>query len=311
MVINGQEIKKGENKIVSITAGELPSGNLININAHVFRSKKAGPTLLVQGGLHGDEINGVEIVRSAISAKRFDKLESGTIIAIPLLNVYGFINFSRSMPDGKDVNRSFPGHSKGSLAARIAKKLTKHILPHVDYAIDYHTGGAERYNWPQIRFTKDDQKSRTLADIFNANCTIQKPLIEKSFRKTARDLGIPTIVFEGGESLRFDAQAIQVGLDGMRRIMAHLGLTNKTIETKKKPIFIQSTSWIRASNSGVFIWTKKSGDKVNAGEVLGNIHDPYGVSSVPVISIRKGIVLGHNNASVVHLGDALFNIGVI
>jgi len=144
--INGTEVKAGEEKIIKLNVARLPSGTVISLRVHVFRSKKPGPTMLVMGGVHGDEINGVEIVRESIARKFYDQLETGTVIAIPLLNIYGFINFSRDASEGKDVNRSFPGSMMGSLASRVAATLTKKILPLVDFGVDFHTGGSARYN---------------------------------------------------------------------------------------------------------------------------------------------------------------------
>ncbi len=311
MKINGHEILPGENKKIKIRVGKLPSGTHINIFANVYRAKKKGKTLLVLGGIHGDEINGVEIIRRSIEQEYYEDLESGTVIVIPLLNVYGFINFSREVPDGKDVNRSFPGVNTGSLASRVARKLTKFILPHVDMGIDFHTGGDSRYNYPQIRYSKGVDESKTLASIFNAPFMIEKPMIKKSLRKAANDRGIPIIVFEGGESKRLDDLSIEKGLAGIKNILYHFGMikpeeSDNHITTSIK---INKTSWIRARDSGLFRALKKSGYQVEEKELIGMIKDVLGEESKNIHSSRKAYILGHNNAPVVNMGDALFNLG--
>ena len=179
ILIDGSAFAPGESGVVKIMVGRLPSDTDISIEAHVFRSQKPGPVVLILAGVHGDEINGIEIVRNFMFNQDFSSISTGSLIVIPLLNVYGFINFDRYVPDGKDVNRSFPGTLNGSLASRIARTLTKYILPNIDYIIDFHTGGDSRYNYPQIRFTKTDEEAAQLAKVFNAPCIIQSGLIHK------------------------------------------------------------------------------------------------------------------------------------
>jgi len=310
MEINGHVILPGEYKKIKIRVGKLPSGTNINIFAHVYRAKKKGKTLLILGGIHGDEINGVEIVRRSVEQEYFDNLVSGTVIVIPLLNVYGFINFSRDVPDGKDVNRSFPGVNTGSLASRVARKLTKFILPHVDLGIDFHTGGDSRYNYPQIRYSRGSKESKKLADVFNAPFTIEKPLIRKSLRKVANDMGIPIIVFEGGESKRLDDFAIYEGLKGINNVLLHLDMINEVVmEKKERSIQINKTTWIRARDSGIFRNIKNSGSEVKEKELIGVLKDILGEKTKNINSTKNAFILGHNNAPVVNMGDALFNLG--
>ena len=310
ILIEKEVIKPGEHKQISINVGRLPSDTRINIHAHVYRGKKPGPTVLILGGIHGDEIVGVEIVRRSIAEGYYENISAGTIIAIPLLNVYGFINFSREVPDGKDVNRSFPGSTSGSLASRVARTLSKRILPHVDYAMDFHTGGASRYNFPQVRFTKDYPESKELAKVFKAPFLIENTVIPNSFRKTCRQMGIPSIVFEGGESIRLDGFSIMIALKGIQRVLGHLGIFDKNhTDPNYKVVTIKKTSWIRSPFSGMFIWSKSSGAYVKIGEELGTVYDPFGTKSIQVKSKYEGYIIGHNNASVVNQGDALFHIG--
>lgn len=307
--INGIEIPRGKHETVKIKVGSLPSGTTINLFAHVFRSKNPGPTMLVLGGVHGDEVNGVEIVRRAVKVGYFNHLKHGSIIAVPLLNIYGFINFSRDLPDGKDVNRSFPGTSRGSLASNVAYMLTKHILPVVDFGIDFHTGGGSIYNYPQIRVSQNDKDAYMLAELFGAPFIIKSAMINKSLRKECNKRGIPMMVYEGGESLRLDSFAIQEGLNGIQRVMSSLGMTEKQPLSPKDPIILASNKWIRASQSGILISYKKAGDYVKKGEVLGHITDPYGIKESKIKSVYSGYIYGHNNMPVVHKGDAIYHIG--
>jgi len=302
------DIERGESKVVSLDVGTLPSGTKIEIKANIFRSVNPGPCALVLGGVHGDEINGVEIVRKSLEERVFEGLEKGSVIAIPLLNIYGFINFSREVPDGKDVNRSFPGNSTGSLASRVARALTRDILPSVDFGMDFHTGGASRYNYPQIRYSKADTEAMELGRAFAPPFLIQKPLISKSLRRVAKDMKIPIIVYEGGESVRLDGFSISKGYEGMMRVFHSKGMLSDARPANQKVIHVSKTGWVRAPASGVFEWTRSSGVYVCKGESLGHIKDPYGTKTSKVIAKYSGYIIGHNNASVVNQGDALFHI---
>ena len=311
MKINNTEIEKGKYTRVKLKIGYLPSGTEINIYAHVYSAEEDGKTALIMAGVHGDEINGVETLRRMLESRTFEPIQKGTIILVPLLNVFGFINFSRDVPDGKDVNRSFPGNLRGSLASRVARKLTKSILPLVDFVIDFHTGADARYNFPQIRYTKSDPMALELATLFQAPLTIARPRIPKSLRKVAGDMGIPVIVFEGGESRRLDAFSIDAGMIGIRRILHHYDmLPGQAPGPPDTPsLHIGRTSWIRAAEAGIFIWFKCSGMEVRKGEQLGVIKDVHSQRSIAVLARNDGFIIGHNNAPVVNSGDALFHIG--
>lgn len=308
-IINKKKIEPGQNELIKLSVARLPSGNIINIRIHAFRSKNPGPTMLVLGGVHGDEINGVEIVRRSIENGLFNNLKAGNVIAIPLLNIYGFINFSRDTADGKDVNRNFPGNQRGSLASRVAYNLTNNVLPLIDFGVDFHTGGSSRYNYPQIRYSLGDPKAETLARSFAAPYLIRKNNIPKSLRKVGLGMDIPIIIFEGGESLRYDGFSIENGLGGLQRLMYAQGMIEEDKPSHRESITFNKTSWVRAQQSGMFIWSQQSGARVSAGEVLGVINDPHGHEEVSVLANRDGYLIGHNNAPVVNEGDALFHIG--
>jgi len=306
--ILNQTFAKGQNGSVKIDIADLPSGTKIDLPVHVFRSLKDGPVLLVCAGLHGDEVNGIEIVRRTLVRQFYKNLKRGSVVVMPLINIYGFINFSREVPDGKDVNRSFPGNKKGSLAAQVAYILSRTIFPQIDYAIDFHTGGRARYNYPQVRYTLGDKKSEELAIAFGAPAMLGNNVIEKSFRQEALKQGKSTLVFEGGESLRYDGFSIKVALKGIKKIMQYLKMVDGKIEDNPKPSnHFTKTSWQRAESSGLFIWEKSSGIFVKKDEILGSIHDPHNNYQLDVKAARDGYILGHNNATVVNQGDALFH----
>lgn len=310
LVINDERVALGEQAVIRLNIGRLPSGTRIFIYLHIYRSERPGPVLLALAGLHGDEINGVEIIRRGITQGIFETIETGTVIAVPLLNIFGFINYSRDVPDGKDVNRSFPGSLRGSLASRVAKTLSQKVLPHVSFGVDFHTGGSSRYNYPQIRYTKGDDGSKEIADLFEAPFIIEKGGIRGSLRRHAREMGIPIVVFEGGEALRFDGLAIENGLQGLQRLMARKGMLSGVFPAWQPSREIIKTSWVRAAESGLFIWFKSSGQRIVKGEPLGQVCEPYGQRRYVVKSKHDGYIIGHNNAPVVHQGDALFHIGV-
>jgi uncharacterized protein len=308
MIIDGRSILPGENRFIEIDVARLPSGTLIHMPIHVFRSNEPGPCILLSGGLHGDEVNGVEIVRRVIQSPWSSQLLRGTIIALPIINVYGFNHFSRDVPDGKDVNRSFPGSSDGSLAAIVANLVTTKILPHIDYGIDFHTGGASRTNYPQIRYASKDQKAEEIAQVFNAPLTMHSGLISGSLRDAADKLGKPIIVYEGGESLRFDPFAIKEAVKGIKRVLLYEKMIEIKAPKSNKSVLLKSSSWVRAEASGLFVPKKISGKKVKAGQVIGVIDNPYNHFSQHVFSPKDGYIVGHNNIPLVHRGDALFHI---
>ncbi len=308
-IINDIKVAPGETKQINLDVARLHSGTHIDLLVHAYRSAKPGPVILVLGGVHGDEVNGIEIVRRLIANKHFNNLLCGSVIAIPLLNIYGFLNFSRDLPDGKDVNRSFPGNKNGSLASRVAHVLSDEILPWIDFGLDFHTGGSTRYNFPQIRYSPSDEKAIELAKIFAPPYLIPSHPIDKSLRKVAQERGTPFLVYEGGESLRIEDFSIKEGIKGTLRVLHAHKMIKEAPPVAFPTVTLPKKRWIRASKSGMFRWLRQSGDSVVEGETLGIISDPYGYSEAIVTSTQTGILFGHNNASVVNQGDALFHVG--
>lgn len=307
--IGGVSIAPGENKIAKVEIARLPTGTLIDVRVHVYRARKPGPVLLLQGGLHGDEVGGVEILRRMIGAGAF-KPRRGTVIVVPILNVFGFIHFSREVPDGKDINRSFPGRKKGSLAAQVAWHYLREVLQWVDYGIDFHTGGARRSNFPQIRYTPDHERSFELAEAFAAPFVMPSSLIAKSFRKTAISRDIPIIVYEAGESLRVNEMAVREGIAGAKRVMAHLGIiARRNAPRSAGSEFLEGSRWLRATRAGLFHPLVDNGAEVCEGQAVGVIGDAYGRRERVVTTQEDGFVICVNRLPVVNRGDALVHIG--
>jgi predicted deacylase len=311
ITIGNETVIPGEEKLLKISIDRLPTGTLIDIPIYVFNSKKAGPTVLIQAGLHGDEINGIEIVRRMLQERRF-KLRKGAVIAVPILNIFGFIHFSRDVPDGKDVNRSFPGTKSGSMASRIAYHYTSELLDQIDLGIDLHTGGAQRHNFPQIRYTEEDKKSKKLASIFNAPYSFPARLIRGSFRNAAFKKGKSTIVFEAGESMRFDDHAILEGMQGILNILKHYNMITRVepeFLERDSTLYLVERKWLRAPTAGMFIPEITNGSSISKGQQLGIVTDTYARHRKRIKAPFDGHVIAVNHQAVVNQGDALFHVG--
>lgn len=307
--IAGQEIKPGESKEIDIKIARLPSHTQIDTPIFVHRALEDGPVLALMAGMHGDEINGVEIVRRMLDSD-LNRAKRGTVVCMPIVNVYGFLNYSREVPDGKDINRSFPGNKSGSLASRVAYHLMREVIPYIDYGIDFHTGGSARTNYPQVRCVMANEKNVELAAAFNAPFTIDSPFRPRSLRQAASKKGKNIIVYEGGESLRFDTHAIEAGLAGALRLMKHLNMIDWAPEATEENKIIWNSSWVRARTAGLFQANIRCGQIVEKNQWLGTITDPFGEFKEQVKAPATGHVVGLNNAPVVNAGDALLHIGL-
>jgi predicted deacylase len=309
-MIDIDNIPPGEFKRIDIEIERLPSHTLIDMPVFIYKGKSQGPTLLLTAGIHGDEINGIAILRRLIAQKLLHP-EAGTVIAIPLVNIYGFLQGSRTLPDGKDLNRSFPGAPTGSLGRRIAHIIMSQIVPHIDFGVDFHTGGKALSNFPQVRCVLDENRNIELAQAFAPPFILNSSLIDGSFRKAAAKLGKPILVYEGGESSRIDKLSIEEGIAGVMRLMHRLGMTK--YDTLPPPVYptkvLQKTSWLRARSAGIFQSLVDYGDYVKKGQRLAEITDPYGSKRIVVKAPHEGYVIGLNNNPVVNAGDALIHLG--
>lgn len=309
--IAGIEIRPGERKCIELPAAQLYTQTPMNIQVRVIRGTKPGPCIFVTAAIHGDEINGVEIIRRLLELPAVRHIH-GTLITVPVVNVYGFISLSRYLPDRRDLNRSFPGSPKGSLASRLAHILMNEIVTKCDCGIDLHTGAVHRPNLPQVRVNLNAEGSENLGKAFNVPVVLDSRLRDGSLREAASSLGIPVLVYEGGEALRFNELAARMGVRGIRRVMESLGMLHAPHQPKRKsilPVIAHSSIWTRAPKSGIVHPLKKLGDKVKEGEIIGLIVDPFGgPGGTPVKTEDDGIVIGKNNLPLVNEGDALFHI---
>ncbi len=308
-IINHQTIKPGECKQIVLNSYGLHTKTNIEIPVFVFRSKHKGPTLLLSAGMHGEETNGIEIIRKIINRSEIQKLNCGNIIAIPVINSVSFLFGSRDLPDGRDLNRCFPGNKNGSFGSRIAYDLMKHIIPLIDFGVDFHTGGAKINNSPQIRCVFEFHENITLAKKFSPPLIIDSKYREGTLRKEAAKKGKPILVYEGGESMRFDYNAINEGVNGCLRLMKSYHMIDIDIP-KNHSVKIKKDTWIRAHSSGLFHMNKVNGAYVSKDDLLGVICNPFGEIEHKVLSTVDGYIVGINNQPVVNQGDALIHIGM-
>lgn len=308
--ILGTHIAPGDSKEVSFDVANLHTSSPVHVPVIIERSKKPGPTVLFTAGIHGDEVNGVEIVRQLI-AKGINKPKRGTIICMPVINIFGFINLKREFPDGRDLNRVFPGSPSGSLASRVAYKLIKEVIPHANLIIDFHTGGSGRFNAPQLRYAKEKKDLDVLAKVFGAPFVLYSKNLSKSFRATCNKQGKQLLLFEGGKSFHIDDMVTNSGVNGSKRILKHLGMlktTFKTTKPKNDCVFIDNSRWQRAKYSGMFKASVPIGSYVQKEAVLGHITDPYGKFNYFVRASNAGYIINVNESPIVYQGDALFHI---
>ncbi|MFT7118629.1 MAG: putative deacylase [Flavobacteriales bacterium] len=310
----GKVISEGKGIQINLDIAKLHTRTKIEVPIIIERAKEPGPTILITGGIHGDEINGVEIVRQLVS-KGYHKPQKGMVICIPVVNIFGFLNQTRQFPDGRDLNRVFPGSKRGSLASIFAYHLMKEIVPLADYCLDFHTGGADRFNAPQIRINEGDEESLELAKIFGAPFIMKSKRREKSYRDSVIKLGKQVLLFEGGKSLDIDKSITKVGVKGALNLMHHLGIRDFSRELVSRakvsePIIVASSKWIRASYSGMFRSNALLGRLYNKGDKLGSISDPFGFFEKDVKAPIKGYVFCINKAPIVNKGDAVINMSV-
>ena len=310
LTLLGQKIPPGTSATVNFNLAKLYTTSSVEVPIIIERAKERGPVVLMISGIHGDEINGVEIVRQVI-AKKINKPKKGTIICIPVFNIFGFLDMKRAFPDGRDLNRVFPGNPRGSLASRFAYQFVKKILPVADFCLDFHTGGASRFNVAQTRVDPGDAAGKEYATIFNAPFTLNSKVIPKSFRSTCSRLGIPILLFEGGKSKVSDKAIAKEGVQGAMRILNHLDMLADRFEvpvSANKTVLIESTRWLRAKYSGLLHIKSICGQFVEKGQKIATITDPYGRFTHPVNAPRSGYIINVNEASLVYQGDAIFNI---
>jgi predicted deacylase len=309
ITIAGTTIQPGTRKSIDLPIPSFYTHTAASMPVHVIHGRRAGPCLLVCAAIHGDEINGVEIIRRLLKHKTINNLK-GTLIAIPVVNIFGFVSQSRYLPDRRDLNRSFPGSKKGSMASRLANILIEEIVDKCTHIIDLHTGATGRDNLPQIRaFLEDEEETEKLARAFEVPVIIHTDLRDGSLREAARKRNIPVLLYEAGEALRFDEVAIRAGVRGILGVMSYLGMRRQNPRKKSyNAVISRETSWVRAHDSGILRSIIHLGASVKQGDLLGYINDPLGEIETELTSSVFGIVIGKTNMPLVHEGDATFHI---
>ena len=302
-------ILPGEQQKIELPVAKLYTDADVSLPVHIIRAKKPGPTIFVSAAVHGDELNGIEIIRRLIHQKKF-KITKGTVIAVPMVNVYGVVNQSRYMPDRRDLNRCFPGSAKGSLAGRVAHIFLNEIVKHCDYGIDLHTGAIHRSNLPQIRADMSDDETKELAEVFGVPVVLNSNLVDGSLRESAVKNETKILLYEAGEALRFDEFSIRAGMKGILNVLQHLGMTRKVTRAKKKrvPFIANGSQWVRANASGIVHNLVDLGDQITKGQVLAEIGSPYGEIIDYVKANRSGILIGKQNIPLVQEGEAMFHV---
>ena len=308
-ILLGQEIPKGKRTVLDLEVAKLHTRTTVKVPVIIERSKNPGPVVLLLAGIHGDETNGVGIIREIITQK-INKPTAGIIICIPVFNIFGYLIQTREFPDGRDLNRMFPGTLNGSLASQFAYQFTQKIAPYVDYVIDFHTGGGNRDNIAQIRCNKEDEKGLELAKIFNPPMIVFSNNITKSLRDTLHKMGKTILLFEGGKSKELNPTVINEGVNGTKNVLIHLGLIEGEITVRATPIYVHKAKWLRASYSGMFQIRVKNGTFAKKKEVLGIIQDPFGEFKKKIYAPFNCHIFCINKTPIVNKGDALFHLSI-
>lgn len=307
--IGNTEIAGGQRMRLKLPVARLYTDTDVSIPVEVIRGKKQGPCVFISAAIHGDELNGIEVIRR-LQEKRPLRISAGTLILVPTVNVYGMINQSRYMPDRRDLNRSFPGSAKGSLAGRVANLFLTEIVSKCQYGIDLHTGAIHRSNFPQIRAELDDDETLKLAKTFGVPVVMNAPIRDGSLRQAARNFGTKVLLYEAGQALRFDELSVRAGVKGIMNVLGELGLVRKRKPAKQaaEPFISNHSAWIRANSSGIVYNHKQLGDKVKKGDLLAAINSPTSQESCALTSPVDGVIIGKQNIPLVHEGDAMFHI---
>ncbi len=310
LVIGGTTIPRGKRVRLDLPVARLPTGTMMSLPVTVISGKKPGPRLWLSAAIHGDELNGVDIIRRVAKAIQPHRL-NGSVIAVPVVNIFGLLEQSRYLPDRRDLNRSFPGSARGSMASRLAALFMKEVVSHCTHGIDLHTAAIHRINLPQVRADLEDSATYAFAKAFGAPIMIHASHRDGSLRQAAAKRHIPTLLYEAGEALRFDDQGIQTGIDGIYRVMAFLGMYAPPDTPAPPTLEARATRWVRASRGGIWHRSIALGDEVKQRQPLGFISDTFGDKPVQVRSPMAGIVIGHGQNPLVNQGDALVHVAQV
>ncbi len=305
--IGGADVKPGRSAQVELPVDRLITGAPMSMPVTVLHGANDGPTVWINAAVHGDELNGVEVVNRVL-ADLDPKLMNGTLLAVPVVNVHGFMSGDRYLPDRRDLNRSFPGSAKGSLASRMAHIFMTEIVDRCEIGIDLHTASDNRTNLPQIRADLDDPRTRELAEVFGVPLMMHSKAGAGTLRRAAGKTNTLLLLYEAGEALRFNKRAISNGVSGVRRVLRHLEIADWDGPERKTTEISRSSRWMRASKSGVLRMDVDLGDVVEERQVLGTIIDAFGKRLSTVKSTRAGLVIGRTLYPICNKGDALVHI---
>ncbi|WP_075171055.1 succinylglutamate desuccinylase/aspartoacylase family protein [Neptunomonas phycophila] len=307
--IAGITVAPGSRTVVDLPMPKQSNHSNMNMPLHVVHGRRNGPVLFISAAIHGDELNGIEVIRRVLAHKSIAKIV-GTLIAIPVVNSYGLIQQSRYLPDRRDLNRSFPGSQKGSLAARLAHLFVEEVVSKCTHGIDLHTGAVHRSNLPQIRADLDDDETRKLAESFGVPVLLNASLRDGSLRGACKEYGIPVLLYEAGEALRYDESSIRAGVTGVMNVMRTLGMLPASRRKGRayEPYIARKSVWVRATESGMMRMIVSQGEHVAKGELLGYIDDPYSGGQHAVNATHEGVVIGRLELPMVHEGDAVVHI---
>ncbi len=313
ITLGGIKVEPGQHQSIEIPLPELYSHSPVSMPVYVINGKRNGSVLFVSAAIHGDEINGVEIIRRLLLKKNIYKIK-GALIVVPVVNVYGFITRSRYLPDRRDLNRSFPGSEKGSMAARLAYTFMHEVVRQCTHGIDLHTGAQGRENLPQVRAKVHNSiQTEEMARAFGAPVIINAELRDGSLREAVAEDGIPVLLYEAGEALRFNELSIRAGVTGITRVMRYLGMlpaSRKKRTAMSEPLIANNTLWVRAPQSGILRSIVALGTQVRKKAVIGWVSDPLGKHEQAVLATASGIVIGRTNLPLVNEGEALFHIAI-
>lgn len=310
--IGSKKVAPGSRATIDLPVSVLSDHTPVSMSVHVVHGRKPGPVMFVSAAVHGDEVIGVEIVRRLLRADNLDTLK-GTLLAVPIVNAFGFMNHSRYLPDRRDLNRSFPGSAKGSLAGRLAHIFLNEVVHKSDVGIDLHSAAIHRTNLPQIRVSPGSGSALKLAREFGAPLVLTSKIREGSLRSAAAAKGIDVLLYEAGEGLRFDEFAVRTGVSGILRVMRHMDMISAKGVTKLKraPINSTSSTWLRAPAGGLLRAFKTTGEEVKEGDLLGVIADPFGETETEIVSDYDGLIVGRTMLPIVNEGDGLFHVAAL
>ncbi len=310
--IGGHSIAPGTRKTVNLPVSTLSDHTPVTLSAHVIHGRGDGPTIFVSSGVHGDEVIGVEIVRRLLRTKNLKSLR-GTLIAVPIVNTFGFLNHSRYLPDRRDLNRCFPGSPNGSLASRLAHIFMTEIVTPCSLGIDLHSAAIHRINLPQVRVSANNRETLKLAHVFGAPVILTSALREGSLRQEAKKIGVDVLLYEAGEGMRFDEMSVRAGLAGIMRVLKQTGMLPIAgiAGPRARSLLCSDSKWLRAPAGGMLRMFKSEGDVVEEGDVVAAISDPFGESEVEVVTKYGGIIVGRAVMPVVYEGDALLHIAAV